>query len=394
MMEVAGTTMNAAELALLTATLDELAHAHDGAELTKALDDFGFPEVLATSPREAVSSLFTAMGQAGTTSAALQDVLIASLTTLSSTDSSSTDPNPSPTNPSSTNPNPLNPNLTHFNPTSHTSHTTSSTTNQHIANAGVSLLRADDDKALSIVLPPVGAETAGRVDADTVTLRGLVLGRRANVGPFVVPAASADGIIWVRLSGDLRADRLAIRPVAGLDPALMMIEVTAAGHPDVVLAGPAADDAWRAVVAAGRRALAYQIVGTVTAMLDLAVAHARDRVQFGQPIGAFQAVRHRLADAYVAREGAAAALDICWETDDAQLAAMLAKSLAGRAARIAATQCQQVLAGIGFTAEHPFHRYLARALVLDKLLGSASDLPAQIGARLAAAGTLPRLADL
>jgi hypothetical protein len=346
--------MDAEELALLTATLDELGRAHDGAELTKSLDDFGFPDVLAAFPREAVSSLFTAMGQAGTTSAAFQDVLLAS---LAATDLTVT-------------------NLT------------------VTKKASAPLLEADDDAAPTVVLPPVGAATAGWVDAGSLVLRGLVLGQRANVGAFLAPADSADGIVWVRLAGDQAPDRLAIQSVRGLDPALMLAEVTAAGPADVGLAGPAADAAWRAVVAAGRRALAHQMVGAVTAMLDLAVTHARDRVQFGQPIGAFQAVRHRLADAYVAREGAAAALDICWEADDEELAAMLAKSLSGRAARIAATQCQQVLAGIGFTAEHPFHRYLARALVLDKLLGSASDLPAQIGARLASAGTLPRLADL
>ncbi len=93
-------------------------------------------------------------------------------------------------------------------------------------------------------------------------------------------------------------------------------------------------------------------------------------------------------------EGAAAALAGAWDADDAVLAGLLAKSLAGRAARIAATQCQQVLAGIGFTAEHPFHRFLARALVLDSVLGSAAELPAVIGARLISAGTIPRLVDL
>jgi alkylation response protein AidB-like acyl-CoA dehydrogenase len=129
-------------------------------------------------------------------------------------------------------------------------------------------------------------------------------------------------------------------------------------------------------------------------MIDLAVDHARSRVQFGRPIGSFQAVRTRLADAHVAREGAAAALASAWDADDAVLAGLLAKSLAGRAARIAATQCQQVLGGIGFTAEHPFHRFLARALVLDSVLGSASELPTVIGARLISDGTIPRLVDL
>jgi len=161
-----------------------------------------------------------------------------------------------------------------------------------------------------------------------------------------------------------------------------------------VVAGTPAVAAWNAVATAGRLALGYQILGAVGQMIDLAVTHARTRVQFGRPIGSFQAVRNRLADAHVAREGAAAALASAWDADDAVLAGLLAKSLAGRAARIAATQCQQVLAGIGFTAEHPFHRFLARALVLDSVLGSAAELPAVIGARLISAGTIPRLVDL
>jgi alkylation response protein AidB-like acyl-CoA dehydrogenase len=185
-----------------------------------------------------------------------------------------------------------------------------------------------------------------------------------------------------------------VRFMAGLDPGLTMAEVTGTVPADVVLNGAAAAETWQAVAAAGRRALSYQMMGATSRMIELATDHARTRVQFGRPVGSFQAVRHRLADAFVAREGAAAALELSWEADDERLAAMLAKSLAGRAARIAATQCQQVLAGLGFTAEHPFHRYLARVLVLDRLLGSAAELPAEIGARLASAGTIPRLAEL
>ena len=129
-------------------------------------------------------------------------------------------------------------------------------------------------------------------------------------------------------------------------------------------------------------------------MIDLAVEHACHRVQFGHSIGSFQAVRNRLADAHVARTAAAAALELAWEADDEYLAGMLAKSLAGRAARITATHCQQVLAGIGFTAEHPFHRYVARALVLDSVLGSTTELRRAIGQQLVSAGTVPRLVEL
>src|ERR1700730_8666749 len=70
-----GRMMAADERALLAETLDQLAREHDGAELTKALEHFGFADLLAGSPRVAVAALFTAMGRAGSMSAAIQDVL-------------------------------------------------------------------------------------------------------------------------------------------------------------------------------------------------------------------------------------------------------------------------------------------------------------------------------
>src|SRR5581483_188536 len=124
---------------------------------------------------------------------------------------------------------------------------------------------------------------------------------------------------------------------------------------------PLDPSAWTAAVAAARRALAHQLIGASRAMLALAVTHATERVQFGRPIARFQAVRHRLADALVAIESADAALGAAWD-DPGRMTAALAKALAGRAARVVATQCQQVLAGIGFTTDHPFHRYLKRTL--------------------------------
>ena len=128
-------------------------------------------------------------------------------------------------------------------------------------------------------------------------------------------------------------------------------------------------------------------------MLRLAREHALEREQFGRPIAQFQAVRHRLAETYVALEAADAAVVSAWDAPG-PLTAMLAKSLAGRGATIAARHCQQVLAGIGFTSEHALHRYVKRALVLDGLLGSSSRLPQELGATLLATRQLPRLLDL
>ena len=74
--------------------------------------------------------------------------------------------------------------------------------------------------------------------------------------------------------------------------------------------------------------------------------------------------------------------------------AALAKAIAGRSARTVARHCQQVLAGIGFTTEHPFHRYLRRTLVLDGLLGDARTLAKQQGEDLLRTRTVPLILPL
>jgi len=149
-------------------------------------------------------------------------------------------------------------------------------------------------------------------------------------------------------------------------------------------------------LAAGRRALGWWLVGTSRAMLSLARQHAVDRVQFGRHISSFQAIRHRLAETLVAIEGAEATLDAAAAQPDAAdgLASLLAKAAAGQAALTTARHCQQVLGGIGFTEEHPLHRHIKRALILDGLLGSARELTQEAGKALRSKGYAPRLAHL
>ena len=77
-----------------------------------------------------------------------------------------------------------------------------------------------------------------------------------------------------------------------------------------------------------------------------------------------------------------------------ELSFLLAKAAAGQAALTAARHCQQVLGGIGFTAEHELHHHIKRTLVLDALLGSARELTREAGAVLRAKGCAPRLAQL
>jgi hypothetical protein len=146
-------------------------------------------------------------------------------------------------------------------------------------------------------------------------------------------------------------------------------------------------------LADARRALGWWLVGTSRAMLSLARQHALERVQFGKPIASFQAIRHRLAETLVAIEGAEATLSLPGD-DNPDLTALLAKAAAGKAALTAAKHCQQVLGGMGFTAEHDLHHHVKRVLVLDGLLGSSRELTRRAGAGLRARGSAPRLAHL
>ena len=167
------------------------------------------------------------------------------------------------------------------------------------------------------------------------------------------------------------------RPVHGMDPDFGLVEVTGIATAIAPMAsiGP---DRWSTAVTAAHLAVGHELVGASAAMLELARVHALGRVQFDRPISAFQAVRHRLADALVAQESARALLDAAWQ-DGSGASAAMARALSGRSARTVARHCQQVLGGMGFTTEHPLHRYVRRVLVLDELFGSAQSLTAALG---------------
>jgi alkylation response protein AidB-like acyl-CoA dehydrogenase len=184
---------------------------------------------------------------------------------------------------------------------------------------------------------------------------------------------------------------LTTRAAPGIDPRLGLVTVSGA-RLEPTESVPIADT-WPMVVAAGQRALAHELVGASRTMLRLAREHAVDRVQFDRPIAGFQAVRHRLAESLVATEAAEAAAAAAWD-DGSPLAAALAKAIAGRTARTVARHAQQVLAGIGFTTEHPLHLYVRRALVLDHLLGDARSLTATLGGDLLRDRRLPALLPL
>jgi hypothetical protein len=238
---------------------------------------------------------------------------------------------------------------------------------------------------VGVVLPAAGRwDPPGDLAGGVLRVRGLGSATLARHPEAIVVTA-----------GDLRVvptDALGLRPVQGMDPSLGIVAVTADLAPDaapVTLPSPE----WSAAVALAQRALGHELAGAARAMLELAREHAMTRVQFGRPISMFQAVRHRLAECLVAVEMAEATLAAAWDDPSPEVAAM-AKALAGRGARTAARHCQQVLAGIGFTTEHGFHRYLRRILVLDQLFGSARSLTRDLGERIVASRRLPHLLPL
>jgi alkylation response protein AidB-like acyl-CoA dehydrogenase len=239
------------------------------------------------------------------------------------------------------------------------------------------------DPSTGVILPALGrVDPPGDVVGEGLAVAGVALGGIAGLrqrSSVVVVAGSATVVV--------EATDLDLRPVHGMDPSLDLVAVT--GH-GVHASGRTTPSpaAWEDAVAAGQRAVAHELVGVSRTMLRQARDHAVDRIQFGQPIAMFQAVRHRLAEALVAVETADAALGAAWQ-DSSALTAALAKAVAGRSARTVARHCQQVLAGIGFTTEHPFHRSFRRAHVLDHLLGDTRSLTRRIGADLLAARALP-----
>jgi alkylation response protein AidB-like acyl-CoA dehydrogenase len=135
---------------------------------------------------------------------------------------------------------------------------------------------------------------------------------------------------------------------------------------------------------AARIALAADAAGGIAAVLDLTVEHARNRRQFGQPIGGFQAVKHHCADIFVAAEVARTAAGYAvrvLDTDDPAelaLAAALAKSSCTEAYVRATGIALQVHGGIGFTWDHPLHRYLKRAKTDQLLFGDPTTQRARL----------------
>ncbi|MCU1463229.1 MAG: acyl-CoA dehydrogenase domain protein [Acidimicrobiales bacterium] len=122
-------------------------------------------------------------------------------------------------------------------------------------------------------------------------------------------------------------------------------------------------------------AAAAELIGTARSMFEMALAYAKQREQFGRPIGSFQAIQHKLANMALANESAwsavyYAAMAIDAADPDRHRAAHVAKAAAGTAAKLAAKDGIQIHGGIGYTWEHDLHLFIRRFESSEHLLGT------------------------
>jgi len=235
------------------------------------------------------------------------------------------------------------------------------------------------------------ADRAGAFDpsAVTVTASGDSL---SGTVERVVDAGAADDLL-VAADGP---DGIALYAVDATSPgvqrsALVTIDLTRPqatlrffGAPARLVASP--EETERVISHAlhvGSALLAVEQVGAAQHLLDLAVQYAKERLQFGRPIGSFQAVKHRLADMLVDLEHArSSAYHAVWAltdgSDDPALAVSIAQATCSAALGRIATDTIQVHGGIGFTWEHQAHLYFKRATTDAALLGTAEQHRARV----------------
>jgi hypothetical protein len=145
---------------------------------------------------------------------------------------------------------------------------------------------------------------------------------------------------------------------------------------------------WSRATAAARRALSSELIGNAQAMLDLAVDHVTQRIQFGRPIGANQAPRHRLAECYALLSGAAELIHAAWSSGT-PWDATVAKSYSGYTAHTTSRACLQVCGAMGLTSEHALGAYVKRSTVLDALYGGWQQAVLTLGTELLSTHVIP-----
>src|SRR5829696_6553700 len=232
------------------------------------------------------------------------------------------------------------------------------------AAAGIALQFAGTDEQKERWLPGIASGEA----------RGTVGVLRNGEARLVPDADSAEVIVLIAADGSssvVEASAAEVEPFETMDRTRRFARVRADGGE------PLGGDQ---LAAADRiaTALSAETVGVAQKAMEMAVEYARDRKQFGRPIGSYQAVSHRCAQMLLEVEGSrSAAYYAAWCADSEpyslELAASMAKAYASDAGWRVCSSSLQVHGGIGFTWEHDLHFFLKRARVDGLLWGSAGE---------------------
>jgi len=207
----------------------------------------------------------------------------------------------------------------------------------------------------------------------TGTKAWVLDGHTADV--LLVVARSAEGLSLFRVEPD--ADGLSRTLVPSLDTTRKLARVTFEGTPAVRVSAGDQTEALRRVLALAQAALAAEQVGGAQRCLEMATDFAKTRLQFGRPIGSYQAIKHKCADMLVEVEMAkSAAYAACFaaatDQDDFLETAALAKACCSETYFHAAAENIQIHGGMGFTWELPVHLYFKRAKASELFLGDAA----------------------
>ncbi|HEY5028900.1 MAG TPA: acyl-CoA dehydrogenase family protein [Candidatus Angelobacter sp.] len=220
-------------------------------------------------------------------------------------------------------------------------------------------------------------ESAGSWDTESLKI-STTGNKLTGTKLFVTDAAAADFIIVVARDGvfvvDAKATGLHIEPMKGMDLARKIYSVEFKNTPAEMLGNTSGLAAALNVATA---ALCAEMTGGMQRALELTVAYAKTRKQFGKPIGIFQAVQHLCADMYLETESSrSATYYAAWaleeNTPDAAASVSVAKMYASDAARNVGNRGIQVHGGMGFTWENDIHLYYRRAKASETMLGDAT----------------------
>jgi alkylation response protein AidB-like acyl-CoA dehydrogenase len=209
----------------------------------------------------------------------------------------------------------------------------------------------------------------------------------ASARSFAVIAKEAEsdlpGVFWV----DRSDAKVEVGP--SIDPALLLADVTLEDARATPVSEPSARSA-AAIERAAEQAvvgLALHTVGACRRILEVTLAYAKVRKQFGRTIGSFQALKHRFADMLISVERASAlcyfaACSIAEDAPSRREAVHMAKAVAGSCQRLLAQDGLQLHGGIGFTWEHDLHFLLKRAKAGELLCGTSAFHRAQLASML------------